>query len=45
MSVTEARSDLCRLIDRVNEDNTPIQITGKRSGAVLISTEGYFSIE
>lgn len=45
ISATEARSDLYRLIDRVNEDNVPIQITGKRSGAVLMSIEDYLSIE
>lgn len=45
ISATEARSDLYRLIDRVNEDSAPIQITGKRSGAVLMSIEDYLSVE
>lgn len=45
ISATDARSGLYRLIDRVNEDNAPIQIAGKRSAAVLMSMEDYSSIE
>ena len=36
VSATAARSDLYRLIDTVNEESTPITITGRRGNAVPI---------
>ena len=43
--VTAARSDLYGLIDSTNVSHEPIQITGKRGNAVLISEEDWRSIQ
>jgi len=43
VAVTKARSNLYRLIDEVNEFNEPIQISGKRGNAILISEEDWRS--
>ncbi len=45
VAVTKARSNLYRLIDEVNEFNEPIQISGKRGNAILISEEDWRSIQ
>jgi antitoxin YefM len=45
ISVTAARSDLYGLIDSTNVSHEPIQITGKRGNAVLISEEDWRSIQ
>lgn len=45
ISVTAARSDLYGLIDSTNESHEPIQITGKRGNAVLVSEEDWRSIQ
>jgi antitoxin YefM len=45
ISESEACSDLNRLIDRVNEENIPVRITGKKSDAVLMSVENFLSID
>ena len=45
ISATKARDTLYRLIDEANESHTPIQITGKRGNAVLISEDDWKSIE
>lgn len=37
ISATKARNNLYSLIDEANESHIPIQITGKRGNAVLIS--------
>lgn len=41
ITVSEARRELSRLIDRVNLDRTEIEIISKRGSAVLMSKEEY----
>ena len=41
VTATAARSDLYRLIDAVNEDSSPITITGRRGNAVLIGEDDW----
>jgi len=43
--VTKARSKLYQLLDAVAGSREPIQITGKRSNAVLVSEEDWRSIQ
>lgn len=45
ISATLARNNIYKLIDETSEDNKPIQITGKRNNAVLISVEDWNSIQ
>lgn len=45
ISVTKARDRLYSLIDEANQSHRPIQITGKRGDAVLISADDWRSIE
>ncbi len=45
LPVTQARSRLYQLIDEAAESHEPIQITGKRSNAVLISEGDWRSIQ
>ena len=45
LPVTQARSKLYRLLDEAAESHEPIQITGKRSNAVLVSEEDWRSIQ
>ncbi|KFZ30404.1 antitoxin [Pseudidiomarina salinarum] len=45
ITVTEARSNLYRLIDETAESHQPITITGKRNKAVLISEEDWSAIQ
>jgi len=45
VTATKARSALYALIDEANRSHEPIQITGKRGNAVLISEEDWRSIE
>jgi antitoxin YefM len=45
VSATKARSSLYSLIDEANESHEPIQITGKRGNAVLVSEEDWRAIE
>jgi prevent-host-death family protein len=44
ISVTKARNNLYSLIDEANESHIPIQITGKRGNAVLISEDDWRAI-
>ena len=44
ISATQARSKLYSLIDEANASHHPIQITGKRGNAVLISEEDWRAI-
>ncbi|MCK5076170.1 MAG: type II toxin-antitoxin system Phd/YefM family antitoxin [Calditrichia bacterium] len=44
LSVTTVRAKLYKLIDQVHESGEPIQITGKRANAVLISEDNWRSI-
>ncbi|WP_378145331.1 type II toxin-antitoxin system Phd/YefM family antitoxin [Cnuibacter sp. UC19_7] len=41
ITASEARSDLFGLIERVNLDQTEIEITSKRGSAVLMSKDEY----
>ena len=45
MRVSEARSQLYRLVDEAARSHEPILIEGKRSNAVLISEEDWRAIE
>ncbi len=45
LTVSEARANLYRLIDQTTESHEPIIITGKRSNAVLISSEDWNAIQ
>lgn len=45
ITVTEARKNLFKLIDEVQESSRPIQITGKRSNVVMVSFEDWQSIQ
>jgi len=45
LPVTQARSRLYQLLDEAAESHEPIQITGKRSNAVLISENDWRSIQ
>jgi len=45
ISVTKARSQLYQLLDAAAGSHEPIQITGKRSNAVLVSEEDWRSIQ
>lgn len=45
ISATTARSDLYRVIDSAIEAHEPIQITGKRGNAVLVSEADWRSIQ
>ena len=43
--VTQARSRLYQLVDDAAASHVPVQITGKRSSAVLVSEEDWQSIQ
>ncbi len=43
--VTQARSKLYQLVDDASASHEPIQITGKRSNAVLVSEADWRSIQ
>ena len=43
--VTKAREQLYRLIDEVSESSEPIQITGPRADAVLVSADDWRAIQ
>lgn len=45
INVTKARSNLYKLIDDAFESSEPIQITGKRNNAILLSEENWRSIQ
>lgn len=45
LTVTEARSQLYRLIDELAESHEPLVITGKRNNAVLLSQEDWTAIQ
>jgi len=45
IEVKEARAKLYKLLDEASESHEPIQITGKRSNAILISEDDWRSIE
>lgn len=45
LPVTQARSKLHQLLDEVADSHEPIQITGERSNAVLVSEADWRSIQ
>jgi antitoxin YefM len=45
VSATEARKRLYALIDEVRASHEPVQITGKRGNAVLLSEEDWRAIQ
>jgi len=45
ISATKARSQLYQLIDAANDSHEPIQITGKRGNAVLLSESDWRAIQ
>ncbi len=45
INATRARTSLYKLIDTANESNEPIQITGKRGNAVIISEDNWRAIQ
>jgi antitoxin YefM len=44
LSATQARTKLYKLLDKVASSHEPIQITGKRNNAILISEEDWRAI-
>ena len=45
LTASEARANLYRLIDQAAESHQPIHITGKRTNAVLLSSEDWQAIQ
>ena len=45
LTATEARKNLFNLVDDVSESHEPIQISGKRHSAVLISEDDWRAIQ
>ncbi len=45
ISATKARTQLYKLIDEANSSHEPIQITGKRGNAVLLSESDWSAIQ
>ncbi len=43
--VTQARSNLYRLLDETVQSHEPVQITGKRANAVLVSEDDWRAIQ
>jgi antitoxin YefM len=44
ISASEARKTLFPLIERVNDDHTPVEIVSKRGNAVLVSKDDWDAI-
>ena len=45
VTATEARKKLYKLVDEVQESHDPVQITGKRGNAVLISEDDWHAVQ
>jgi len=45
LTATQARKNIYRLLDEASETHQPVQITGKRSSAVLVSEADWRSIQ
>lgn len=45
LTVSAARAKLYKLLDQTSASHEPVQITGKRSSAVLVSEEDWRSIQ
>lgn len=45
ITATKARAEFYRLLEQVGQTHVPVQITGKRGSAVLVSEEDWRSIQ
>ena len=45
MTTTEARKNIYKLVEQTNETHEPIQITGKKNNAVLVSEDDWRNIQ
>ncbi len=45
ITATQARNKIYKLIDETAEESKPIQITGKRANAVLVSEDDWNAIQ
>ncbi len=45
ITATEARKSLYRLVAEVQESHEPVQITGKRGSAVLVSEDDWRAVQ
>ncbi len=45
ITASEARKNLFPLIEKVNQDHAPIEITSKRGDAILMSVSDYRALE
>lgn len=45
ITASEARKNLFPLIEQVNEDRTPVEITPKRGDSVLVGIDDYRALE
>ena len=45
INITNARKELYRLVQSVNDTHEPVHIAGKKSSAVLVSEEDWASIQ
>lgn len=45
INATRARTSIYKLIDDANESNEPIQITGKRCNAIIVSEDNWRAIQ
>lgn len=45
ISAAEARRRLLRLIEQVNEDHLPVEVVSRHGSAVLVSKEGWDSMQ
>ncbi len=45
LTATQARKQMYRLLDEVAETHQPIQITGKRTNAILLSEQDWRAIQ
>jgi len=45
VTATEARKSLYKLVDEVSESHEPVQITGKRGNAVLVSEDDWRAVQ
>jgi antitoxin YefM len=45
ITATEARKRLFRLVDQVQESHEPVQITGRRGSAVLVSEDDWRAVQ
>ena len=45
LTASKARANLYKLIDQASKDHEPVQITGKRCNAVLISEEDWRAVQ